>query len=227
MRRLGELGRALREGMEEAPRGRPAQEGWSLALADVVLDIASGGGRSEVAAALEAGLAELERRTDTVRLVATGIEWLGGGVAAVERTMASMVASAQREIVMTAYSMTPGGGRVWAEVEKAFATGVRGVILVDRLDQQHQDVRAMLARLAAKYRPRVGLYDFVPAEDRDGLHAKVLVVDREIALVGSANLSHRGLVTAHELSVVVEGPTAGRIVEQVERLLRSPAIRQI
>jgi hypothetical protein len=35
------------------------------------------------------------------------------------------------------------------------------------------------------------------------------------------------MVTAHELAVVVEGPTAERVAEQIDRLLGSQSVRRI
>jgi cardiolipin synthase len=57
------------------------------------------------------------------------------------------------------------------------------------------------------------------------LHAKVLVVDRSIALVGSANLSFHGMVSNHEMALVVRGPTAEVIAERFDMLARSAAVR--
>ncbi len=220
--------RALLDGMIEGRRQPPgpAPE-WALALADAVLAAQQVGGRTEVAAVIAGGVFEAERQADVVRVVATGIEWLGGGIAAVERTMVDLIAGATREVVLTAYSMTLGSERVWDEIERAIATGIRTTLVIDRHDDQDADARALVSRLASRYAPTLQVYDFVPADDRDGLHAKVLVVDREAALIGSANLSHRGLVSAHELSVVIEGPTAGLIVEQVERLVRSSSVHRV
>jgi phosphatidylserine/phosphatidylglycerophosphate/cardiolipin synthase-like enzyme len=221
--------RAVRDGLTEAPRvdegGSPPA--WANELADLLIMAERSGGRDQVAISVVHAIEEVSRRTDAVRVVATGIAWLGGGVAAVERTMADLVASAKQEIVLTAYSMTLGSERIWDELERALATGVRCTLVIDRYDQQDAEARTLLGRLATMYPATMQMFEFVPVDDRDGLHAKVVVVDREAALIGSANLSHRGLVSAHELSVVVEGPTAGQIVEQVERLLRSPSVHRI
>lgn len=218
----------MQEGMLEASRRvTSTPPDWALEMADLMVMAHNSGGRTQVASSLLHGIDETARLTDSVRVVVTGIEWLGGGVAAVERTMADLIASAKREVVLTAYSMTLGSERIWDEIERALGTGVRCTLVIDRHDDQDVAARGLVARLAANYAATLQVFDFVPADERDGLHAKVVVVDREAALIGSANLSHRGMVSAHELSVVVEGPTAGRIVEQVERLLGSSSVRRL
>jgi phosphatidylserine/phosphatidylglycerophosphate/cardiolipin synthase-like enzyme len=55
----------------------------------------------------------------------------------------------------------------------------------------------------------------------EGLHAKVLVADRSAALVGSSNLTFHGLVSSHELAVLVRGPLAGEIADRIDMLARS------
>ena len=61
--------------------------------------------------------------------------------------------------------------------------------------------------------------DFHPSENEGEMHAKVLVFDREIAIVGSTNLSHRGLVSGHEIAVQVSGNPVKNIGEAIDRLL--------
>ena len=221
--------RAVRDGLVEAPRlgAGVSHPEWANELADLLITADRSGGRDQLAVSMAHAIDEVRRRTDAVRVVATGISWLGSGVAAVERTMADLIASAKQEVMLTAYSMTLGSERIWDELERALATGVRCTLVIDRYEQQDEEARMLLGRLAATYSATMQMFEFVPMDDRDGLHAKVVVVDRGAALIGSANLSHRGLVSAHELSVVVEGPTAGQIVEQVERLIRSHSVRRI
>jgi len=62
----------------------------------------------------------------------------------------------------------------------------------------------------------------MPTQEQADLHAKVIVVDRKKALVGSANLSLRGLMNNHELGVVVEGPVAAEIARAIDMLMASP-----
>jgi phosphatidylserine/phosphatidylglycerophosphate/cardiolipin synthase-like enzyme len=120
---------------------------------------------------------------------------------------------------MSAYSMTSGSGRVLEALERALATGVRCTILVNKFDEQQASIQSFLLRLASEYPGHACVYDIPSDNGADGLHAKIMVADRAVALVGSANLSARGLVTAHELAVVIRGHSAEIIASVVDRLL--------
>jgi cardiolipin synthase len=67
------------------------------------------------------------------------------------------------------------------------------------------------------------LYGFSDEQEYD-LHAKVIVADRKMALVGSSNLSRRGLLNNHELALFVEGKTVEQIASAIDKLLLSPSI---
>jgi phosphatidylserine/phosphatidylglycerophosphate/cardiolipin synthase-like enzyme len=168
---------------------------------------------------------ELADRTDRVSLAVTGLGWLGAGVPAVERTLTDLLDAASHEILLTVYSMTPGTGRVWDAIEKALATGIRCTLIANRLDEQHPDLRALFLELARRHPVTLRIYTFTGADDRDALHAKLVIVDRQVALVGSANLTFHGLVSAHELAIVVRGPTVEQIASRFDLLLRSQLVQ--
>jgi phosphatidylserine/phosphatidylglycerophosphate/cardiolipin synthase-like enzyme len=56
------------------------------------------------------------------------------------------------------------------------------------------------------------------------LHAKLVVADRNVALVGSSNLTLHGMVRSHEISVIIRGPAADAIAGRVDALLRSSLV---
>ncbi|MBI2570483.1 MAG: endonuclease [Candidatus Schekmanbacteria bacterium] len=152
---------------------------------------------------------------------------MGGGAPALERTLSDLIAGARREILLTAYSVTPGSERIWEEIERALATGIRATIVVNRIAEQCDEARHLLDRLSRSSPETLALHDFRGEDDASGLHAKVLVVDRRSALVGSANLSHRGMVTAHEMAMVVSGPAADGIADRIDALVRSPLVSRV
>jgi phosphatidylserine/phosphatidylglycerophosphate/cardiolipin synthase-like enzyme len=169
---------------------------------------------------------ELADKTDRVSLAVTGLGWLGEGVPAVERTLTDLLDAADREILLTVYSMTPGTGRVWESIEKALATGICCTLIANRLDEQHPDLRALFLELARRYPMTLHIYNYPGTAERDALHAKLVIVDRQVALVGSANLTFHGMVSAHELAVVVRGPTVELIASRVDMLLRSRLVQR-
>ena len=225
------LSKCLAEGFRESLRGAKTRTAasssdWAAGLAKLVQQAIDVGGPVALAQALGEAVLLAAERIDQVSLAVTGSGWLGDGVPAVERVLAELVASAHQEIMLTAYSITPGSDRIWGEFEQALSTGIRVAIVIDRLNEQHEDTRSLLARLVRMYPRGFSLYDFTGKDASTGLHAKVLVVDRRVALVGSANLSLRGMVTAHEMAAIVRGPTADRIAQRLDALIRSPFVER-
>lgn len=220
-----QLANRIEEGIRNSlrgPSGRPGSPAapWARRLAEMV-ERARSRGSGVLAKVLTDALHQAAERTDSVYLAVTGAGWLGGGIPSVERTLSELIASARHEILLTAYSVTPGAERIWDEIECALATGIRATIVVDHLSGQCDEARLLLERLARLYPEALSLYDFRSGDERSRLHAKLLVVDRRRALIGSANLSRRGMVSAHEIATVIHGPAADRIAGRFDALIRS------
>lgn len=62
------------------------------------------------------------------------------------------------------------------------------------------------------------LQNFVPKKERDSLHAKIIVIDRKIALVGSANLTQHGMFSNYEIMLKVSGGVVGNITRMLDKL---------
>ncbi|MFC4914089.1 phospholipase D-like domain-containing protein [Actinomadura gamaensis] len=171
----------------------------------------------------------LERRareTDRVSVVATGLSWLGGGTRSVEQTLISMIGRAAHEILVTAYALTSGSVRVTHQLERAAATGVRCVFVVNRFRDQSPEIRDRLRQLADQHPSTVAIYSYDGSTALEGLHAKVVVRDRMEAVVGSANLTFHGLTTGHELGVLVEGPGAASLATAIDMIIASPQVHR-
>jgi phosphatidylserine/phosphatidylglycerophosphate/cardiolipin synthase-like enzyme len=207
-------------------RGDPGGSQWTAESLEAELKrTLAAAGVAGVCAGVIQAMNELADKTDRVSLAVTGLGWLGAGVPAVERTLTDLLDASEHEILLTVYSMTPGTGRVWDAIEKALATGIRCTLIANRLDEQHPDLRALFLVLARRYPVTLRIYTFTGADDRDALHAKLVIVDRRVALVGSANLTFHGMVSAHELAIVVRGPAVDLIASRVDLLLRSRLVQ--
>ena len=207
---------------------RTAEAGNAASAPEDVVSIADALRRAdpdEAAATLSGWMSALAQRTDRMSVVATGLSWLGGGTRSVEQTLVSLVAEATQEILVTAYSLTSGSGRVMERVTRAASSGVRCVFVINRLNEQRPEARASLGALASRYPASVAVYDFEDAV-AEGLHAKVLVVDRKAAVVGSANLTFHGMTASHELGLLVRGPTAASVASAIDLLTGSPQVRR-
>ena len=154
----------------------------------------------------------------TVTVAVTGIGWLGAGRRSIVSTIEQMLGTAERELLVCAYRPSPGADILLDRLPELLGRGVEVRLVVNHFDEQDRPVRILLTRLGATYR-HFEVYDF-----RDGsldLHAKVIVVDRSSALVGSANLSRRGIRTNHELAVLVENEAAEDVALAIDRLTAS------
>jgi cardiolipin synthase len=160
-----------------------------------------------------------------VSVVVTGTAWMGGGIGSIEPALTRIFREAEQEIALTAYAISNGADPLLDWLEAALVRGVQVRLIINRLNDQPSDVVARLYRIAITY-PHFHLYDFVAEGDVD-LHAKAVMVDRRLALIGSSNLSRRGILFNHEIAVLVEGPAVTEIGNALDRLVSSRYVREV
>ena len=125
----------------------------------------------------------------------------------------------------TAYSVTSGADLLFEWLEEALICGVRVQMLINRFSQQEHEVQNRLLSYTRTY-PHIRLFNFASDEEAD-LHAKTIVVDRAFALIGSSNLSRRGMLRNHELGVPVEGRAASQAAQALDRLFTSRYVIEV
>jgi cardiolipin synthase len=170
---------------------------------------------------------DARRRLDRVSLAVTGLGWLGAGIPAVEQEMAALIRSAERDISLCCYSITSGAISLLRDMREVAAQGANVTFIVNDFEQQPATIRRFLQSGVRELHDRWRVFDFGQQGIRGDLHAKVLTVDRSVALIGSANLSFHGMVANHEMAIVLRGPTAEVIAERVDMLSRSAAVRRV
>ena len=154
-------------------------------------------------------------------LLATGERLVGEGVRAFDAVIAGLLETARREIQIAIYRIDASALPLLDLLEQAAAREVWILILVSALEDQPAPVRERLESMGR--RPRVRVVDFRRAAG-GLLHAKVVLVDRERAVIGSANLTWGGLVANHELGVLIEGPEAWEIGRLLDRLAEATGV---
>jgi cardiolipin synthase len=100
-------------------------------------------------------------------------------------------------------------------------------MLINRYEEQHESVKAGLSKLQKQFPGLFQLFSFIPSHAEADLHAKIILVDRKYALVGSANLSLRGLMDNHELGLVVEGDTVADLTRAIDLLFKSHRVQAV
>jgi cardiolipin synthase len=163
-----------------------------------------------------------------VHVVVTGTAWMGGGVGSIESAMERLFREGRQEILLTAYAISSSVDMLLDWLESALTRGVQVEMVTNRLEDQPPDVQGRLRQLAVTY-PHFHLYSFSPVDAAEpvDLHAKVIVADRRMALIGSSNLSRRGLLTNHEFAVLVGGAAASTAAGVLDRLLASRYVTRV
>lgn len=149
-------------------------------------------------------------------LLATGERLTGGGVRAFDPVIRELLQDARREIQLAIYRFDKSAMPLLNLLEQAATRGVRVLVVVSAMSAQPSAIRKRL-ELLVKW-SGVQVVDF-EAEKGGMLHAKVIVVDRERAVIGSANLTWGGLVQNHEMGVLIEGPEVWEIARMVDQLV--------
>ncbi len=163
--------------------------------------------------------------TDQVAVAVTGLAWMGSGIGSIESSVERVFREAQHDVSITAYAVSMGADIVFENLDSSLARGIAVRMAVNKLYVQPAEVIARLLKLNEVF-PHFHLFTFQGAENQD-LHAKVILADRNAAVVGSSNLSHRGLLGNHELALVVQGPICEGIGFALDRLFSSPELTEV
>jgi phosphatidylserine/phosphatidylglycerophosphate/cardiolipin synthase-like enzyme len=159
------------------------------------------------------------RRHQHLDVVWTGPETSTGFDRLTAAAIAELIGGANREILIVSYA-TQSEPSIAAALAGAVARGVEITILAER----HEDnpgysatglpfpgLRATRLRWPADRRPAGG----------SALHAKIIVVDDDIALVGSANITSRAMESNLECGILIRGGQAPAAIKSHIAELRS------
>jgi phosphatidylserine/phosphatidylglycerophosphate/cardiolipin synthase-like enzyme len=162
---------------------------------------------------------------DKTSILVTGINWMGAGIGSIETAMEHLFQDASDELLLTVYSISTRTDLLFDLLDAALSRGVQTKMVINSFEKQPRRVVKRLRDFVSKY-PHFLLHGFSGGDQSD-LHAKVIVADRKVALVGSSNLSWRGMVTNYELAALVRGDAAGVTAQAVDRLLASENVVRV
>jgi cardiolipin synthase len=163
----------------------------------------------------------MTQEKNNIKVVVTGTEWMGSGVGSIETVMSELFKKAKNEIFISVYSIGTSSDLVFEWIEKALSRGVKIKMIINRLNEQPGQIKEQLKTLLLTF-PHFELFEFNSSDGVD-LHAKVIVVDHNKALVGSSNLSRRGLISNFEMGLLVEGPAANTVANTLNKLFENSA----
>ena len=159
------------------------------------------------------------------RVVVTGTSWMGSGIGSIESAIDDLFRTATDEIILSVYTIGSGTDLVFRWLEEALTRGIQVILVVNALDDQPADVVKRLRNINDRFE-HFHLYDFL-GEAGSSLHAKAIVVDHRAALIGSSNMSRRGLLANHELALLVAGDAAATAGRAMDALLTSPLVCRV
>jgi cardiolipin synthase len=119
--------------------------------------------------------------------------------ALIERAYLRAIGRARQEIIIANAYFVPGG-RMRRALVNAARRGVRVCLLLQGRYEYFMQYYASRPVFGALLRAGVEIHEYAPSF----LHAKVAVIDRRWATVGSSNLDPLSLLLAREANVVVE-----------------------
>ena len=159
------------------------------------------------------------------RAVVTGSVWMGSGIGSIESALTEIFQGANDEVMLTVYTIGSHADLVFDLLRASLCRGILVKLAINQLGNQPPDVIDALLSLAREF-SHFQLFDF---SDNNGgsLHAKAVVADHKIALVGSSNMSKRGLFSNHELAVLLSGDAAIGAGKAMDLLLNSKALRRV
>jgi len=165
-------------------------------------------------------------KIDEVTIVVTGLAWMGRGIRSIYSIIEDMLVKASDEIQIATYMITEGAMDFIQLLMNCLNKGIRVTLIVNRFNEQPREIQIAISQMAREFL-HFDLLEFYPKDKVEDLHAKLIVVDRSKALVGSSNLSWKGLVVNHELAVLIEGPTAARIGKLIDTLAKDARTRPV
>lgn len=158
-------------------------------------------------------------------ILISGTSWFGCGLRSISSVLEEMVTNAKSEILIGVYSIGSIDDLLAIYLTESLNRGVNLVMFVNRYFQQPERARYCVERLCSGH-SRVNVYSVECPEGED-FHAKVFVVDRSRAIIGSANLSQKGFTYNYEMGVYVEETLADEAARVLERLIINGVARKI
>lgn len=154
---------------------------------------------------------------NTAAILATGKDILVEGVRGTESTIRDIIRGADSEIHVMAYVISEHATWFLDDLQDAIERGIATTLVINRLQTQDAPVRDRLRKWNRTH-PHFVLCDY-DVKGRS-VHAKVVVADRNLAVVGSANFSWRGMAANCEIGVLLEGKEAWMLSKIVDRAAR-------
>lgn len=152
-----------------------------------------------------------------IQILATGPEFLKEGIRGTGPVIEEMIKNSEKEIQIMAYVISLHASKFLDLLDDALKREVSITIILNKLGEQDEKIKTKIKKMKRQY-VKLKVIDFTDTDGGD-LHAKVIVVDRKKAVIGSANFSWHGMSHNYEIGVQLEGDSAwklGKIIDEIE-----------
>lgn len=207
---------------------RSLQEAWALAETNLTAEAVAVVLRTSVAA-----VAKVRRQAPATQVVWTGPKVDGSFLRATREVVREIIRGASGDLLVVGYwiAARDDGEGIIEEVIASLADAVRrgvavAIIIDERVRPDGRDNRSILVSNwpSGVALPNVLTWRLPPGDHHLKLHAKVLVADRNDALVTSANLTSYALDRNMEMGVRIVGRPAADIASHFDLLISNGVI---
>jgi len=147
---------------------------------------------------------------DEIQIVATGSKWIGKGVRTTYSVIKDIITSSKYSLLITAYYLS--NNDILEEIENSLKKGVEILMYINDPENNACNLRNHLNILENNY-SNFTIYRIY----EDFFHAKIIISDRKKVLIGSANLTKKGMYSNYELGVVINNPEIAFEIENIVR----------
>ena len=162
---------------------------------------------------------------------------IGDSIGSLVVNLLDLIQQAESDLViLNPFFSEQGYNQIGAPICDAMARGVGVTIITKSLtyggSTQNERVVRQLFQDDDTIPENLTLYEYVLDENPDEehpptIHAKLTIADGERAYLGTANMTHRGLVENLELGVIFEDDTVGELLGLVQNLLSSEYLHRV
>lgn len=168
-------------------------------------------------------------RNSGPKVLVTGRLWLGAdGARSIGSALVDLINEARQEIIIVAYRLTVAVPDLMQSLESALSRGCLARIVRDVSGEPVPAEENYLKKLVTEF-DTLSLWDFrdTSKSTSPALHAKMVIVDRTHAILGSANFSRNGMLENHEIAVKLEGSEASSLATACDKLIENGRIEGV
>jgi len=158
------------------------------------------------------------RESCQVEFLVSGIDFLGSGLKSQENYVKRLLEDCTSSIFILTYSLTDVTGVVELVKEVVVRKNVKVIIIADE-SAVNKRGRKLLMDLCQLNPISVNAYLYY--HNNHLFHPKVIIIDEEHAIVGSANFTFSGYNKNHEIGIHVKGPPVLKLLHTIQDFIEN------